>query len=196
MCQKQMVFLECSFFFWGWAFLSFCSSIISASYFSVKVGNIEKSREDGYIHSYVFENENNPETRGWAPAGQARRVSWVGIWEVPSSFIIPLTASSLGCLRSFTNGVWQAVVKRDPLCALLCRRGVVKPLLGFPLNHLLPRRGLAVLNCRSGICNWKSGSEAGRKTRSVISTKNMLGIFVLSCSSKDLVFEWVWPAEI
>lgn len=98
--------------------------------------------------------------------------------------IIPPTASSLGCLGSFTKGVWQAVVKRDPLCALLCRRGVVKPLLGFPLNHLLPRRGLAVLNCRSGICNWKSGSEAGSKTRRGISTKNTLGGFDLSCSSK------------
>lgn len=177
-----MVFLECSFFFWGWAFLSFRSSTISASYFSVKVGNIEKSREDGSVHSYVLENENNSETRGWAPAGQARGVSWVGIWEVPSS-----SHHTTDCLFSwsFTKGVWQAVVKRDPLRALLCRRGVVKLLLGFPLNHLLPRRGLAVLNCRSGICNWKSGSEAGSQTRRGISTKNTLGGFDLSCSSKD-----------
>lgn len=109
---------------------------------------------------------------------------------------LPLFLASRGHLPM----VWQAVVKRPlhllqmgrkagethltvelakglagqntvtSLCHPSQKSVTWKPLPGFPLNHLLPRRGLSVLNCRN--CNWKSRSDAGSKTRSRISNKN------------------------
>lgn len=73
----------------------------------------------------------------------------------------------LNSLQSWSRD-WQGKIRS--LCHPLQKSVTWKPLPGFPLNHLLPRRGMSVLNCRN--CNWKSWSDAGSKTRSGISNKN------------------------
>lgn len=118
----------------------------------------------GSIHSYVFENENASEMRGWAPGGWAGRVSCVVTWKVPSCFCHTRSQQA-----SWGHYQWalEALMKRHLLHLLKVERkaGVIqlwyqvvgrashghapllsfaetvsmKPLPRFPLYHLLCR---------------------------------------------------------